>query len=282
MIAIDSSELRAGSTLPPVPNAVSTHRLEEMTGADVMISRINDLPCSKLALIKEHLAEGACLLQLKRGTDLAASIADRRLNLSLCRMKQLTVNSHQRWLVTTGILTNRDGDDTAYFDGRALSEWASGLAHIGYRACQTAIRHWQMRGGRWLHVARLSDLPQALHDFERDLTAMHEKPMLDMYPDAPTLDEDSDDPFQVMRQIKDWRVMIAASKTGIGPEVVNELYKRAGGNGGWALDELTDPDPKRERAKGLSMARVNNFRQRLHLKDDEMITIEKVKVKRGK
>jgi hypothetical protein len=282
MIAIDATEVRTGSTMPSIKEAIVVSDLEKICGADVLISRIDDLSCSKLALIKEHLAEGACLLQLKRGPDLAASIGDRRLNLSLCRMKQITANSHQRWLVTTGILTNKDGDDTAYFDGRALSEWAPGLAHIGYRSCQTAIRHWQMRGGRWLHVARLSDLPQALHDFERDLIAMHNKPVLDMYPDAPTLDEDSDDPFQVMKQIKDWRVMIVASKTGIGPELVNELYKRAGGSGGWALDELTDPDPKRERAKGLSMARVSNFRQRLHLKDDEMITVEKVEVKRGK
>jgi hypothetical protein len=173
-------------------------------------------------------------------------------------------------------MTDKEDDDSAWFDGVKLSQLAPGLAHIGYRACQTAIRHWQMRGGRYFGVARLSGLPVALVDFERDLIAMGKQPALDMYPDAPRLDEDTDDPFQVVRQIKDWRVMVVASKAGIGPEIAEALYKRAKGHGGWALDELTDLDPKRERTKGITMAKVKQFRERLRLGDDEVITVEKV------
>lgn len=276
MIAITATELRSASTMPHVEGAIAVDKLEEMTGADIIISAL-DMPCKKLGQIKEHLAEGACLIQLKRGADLAASIMDRRLMLSLCRMRELTGNSHQRWLITTGILTDKENDDSAWFDGVPLSTLAPGLGRIGYRACCTALRHWQMRGGRYLNVPRLPSLPVALKDFEQDLYKISTNPLLEIYPDSPNMVEESDDPLQPVVRIKDWRLLIAALKGGIGPGIAYELYKRCRKHGGWALDELTDPDPKRERTKGITMRIVNEFRQKFRLEDDEMITVEKIK-----
>lgn len=261
---------------PYIPGAVECVSLEAMTGADVLISPI-DMPCSKPALIREHLANGAVLVQVKIGPDLAASIPDRRLNFSLCRMKELTSNSFQRWLITTGLLTDRESDDRAWFDGVPLATLAPGLAHVGYRACQTALRHWSMRGGRYLNVARLSDLPVALQDFERDLYKAYTNPVQDIYPDAPRLEEDSDDPLQLVRQVRDWRVMLIASKCGIGPELAQVIYERSKGNAGFALADLTDPSPSRKLPKGLTLAKIERFRKMLNLADNEMLTVERIR-----
>lgn len=272
MIFIDMSEVRDGSTLPTIPDAICVDGLEDWSGADCLISPI-DMPCSKPALMKEHIAEGACLLQIKRGFDLPASIPDHRLSLSLAKMVQMVPNAAQRWMIFIGILTNKEGDGEAWIDGRRVRD---NVPSVDYKACMTAIRRWQMRGGRYANVPRLSDFGAWVKDFEADLVHFKEHPVLDVYPPKVTMQEESDDPFQMLKPVTDWRVMLVSSGAGIGPVMATELFRRARGNFAWAIDELTDTSVKGEPLKGWTPNRKLAFRKMLGLEGNQYVTSGKM------
>lgn len=86
-IFIDSSETR--TTLPSIPNSVPLPCLEELTGADLMVSPLT-IPAATLTLIQRHIAAGALLVQGKWSAgDLTASLQDERTLLSLSKMRDI-------------------------------------------------------------------------------------------------------------------------------------------------------------------------------------------------
>ncbi|MCI0562300.1 MAG: hypothetical protein MN733_27770, partial [Nitrososphaera sp.] len=107
MIAIDSTSLRNNSTLPLLPGSIECSFLEEVTGADFLIS-IGQYPLRNRALLRKHIESGALLVQHKSGTtgDLLNSLGE-RLDESQARMthllRQINRRNTQCILLKTGL-----------------------------------------------------------------------------------------------------------------------------------------------------------------------------------
>lgn len=256
MIAIDSTEYREGSTMPKIEDAVIVTGLEDATGADAIVSSL-DMPISKLALIKEHIAAGALMFQIKRntaaGSDLASSIVDKRLKLSIARMRELAPQSYQMNLVTTGIITDRENNNSVWIDGREVNTYG-----IGYKQIQSALRHWNLQGGHVHQVNRLSELDDFFHAVENDLMTM--PPKLLVYPDAPELTEPTDNPFQTVQRIKDGRIPLSHL---IGPVAAQIMYETCKGDIAMCFHILSDPFYWDALPKGVYKHHADKFCERM-------------------
>lgn len=85
MIFCDPTEY---ASLPSDVKAALCPSLEALTGADLMLS-VWDAPVNFPALVKQHCAQGALLVQVKKGADLIASRLNGRLHGQLLRMREL-------------------------------------------------------------------------------------------------------------------------------------------------------------------------------------------------
>lgn len=269
MIAIDSSELRSTSTMPDIPDLCVMDDLEEMTGSDLMVSPI-DLPCKKLALIREHLDNGAILIQMKRGMDLASSVGN-RLSMSLIKMREVAPRQSQRVLLFVGTLAC-DADGRAIIDGRRVDENVPG---VNWAACQTSLEAWCERGGVVYQLSRSTLLVHWLKAKEKRLKEYLENPVQHFFPDRPELIEAqaNDDPLQIPIRINDWRVPCSWL---IGPKKTQAIFDAVHGHGGLAYKYLSDLRLKDLLPPGVYESDQRKFRQRMCLADDEIIEVRKL------
>ena len=190
LIYIDQSETKTSSLMPSIPNAIIINDLEEITGADFMLSPL-PLPIAE-GTIPLHLEVGAIMIQLKIGGDLFASLGS-RLNMSLAKMNQFKCQQWQRVLLSS--------IDT-YHD----ENW--------YDTFETVSRLWSLRGG----VAMLTtDIEQWI---ETTTNKMKDTNPKIVYPVLP---------HQDLLPIKDARITIA-TLPGIGVKTAEKLWKEFDGN----------------------------------------------------
>lgn len=110
---LDTSEAKSNSlTLKNIDISQFTivNGLERSTGADLMISPVDNLPNPiTKTLAKKHIIEGASLVQVKFGQDMIASILDGRINEAIDRMLSLGAMTWQCLVLEVGIFSEKDG-----------------------------------------------------------------------------------------------------------------------------------------------------------------------------
>ena len=141
---IDTTESRITSRLPKgiIQAADVVSGLEEFTGADVLLSPLNDPPLPvkitdifpHQSALKAHCQAGL-LVQRKTGLDLIHSIPD--LKLSLHKMQQYTTKPY---LLIVGKLTHTR-------EGIALMNGKPSVQSTSYIEVILALEKWQQRGG---------------------------------------------------------------------------------------------------------------------------------------
>lgn len=214
MIFVDPTEERH-IKLDELDNAVISPHLEELTGADLMVS-LQGFPATTEALIRDHVRHGAYLIQRKYRHDIAASVGE-RLNLSLARMRDTGARQAQCVLLCIGVVTCTLSGH-ASIDGNTTQHQ--------YWPVWSARKKWCDRGGvAWPSLSRqglLAPCLQAVEKHMREYERSGEKyivPALDFPPDDPL----PDDPLQLVRPVLDGRRVLAAFE-GIGPVRANQLY----------------------------------------------------------
>lgn len=141
---IDTTESRITSRLPKgvIQAAEVVSGLEEFTGADMLLSPLNDPPLPvkitdifpHQSALKTHCQAGL-LVQRKTGLDLIHSIPD--LKLSLHKMQQYTPRPY---LLAVGRLTHTG-------EGVALMDDKPSIQSTSYMEVVLALEKWQQRGG---------------------------------------------------------------------------------------------------------------------------------------
>lgn len=260
MIFIDSSEYREGSTMPKVEGAIVVEGLESMTGADCMISGI-DLPATKLALIQEHVAEKAILIQLKRSLDLAASVG-LRLGESLIKMREIAPMQSQRVLLFVGTL-GCDSDQRAIIDGRRVDDAVPG---VNYWAVQSSLDAWSERGGVVVQLSRIGLLADWLTRKEERLKKYIAEPKAYFYPEKPSIVEEDlsqqSTGLQIPIKINDGRVSLAYT---IGPKKAQLMWEACKGDIVMIFYHLSNPDDWPHLPKGVYPSDGQKFCDRMGL-----------------
>ena len=263
MIALTNDQ----TNFPNIEGAIIVNKLEALTGADMIISPL-DIPCSKIGLIREHIANKAILVQVKLGADLAASVGE-RLASSLIKMREVAPAQAQRVLLFVGTLAcNSEG--RAIIDGREVDQLVPG---VNYWACQTSLEAWSERGGVVAQLSRVGLLAEWCQRKEKRLKDYLANPTQPFYPDKPELFDDGDsDPLQIPIKINDWRVPMSYL---IGPKKAQSLYEAVEGHGGFAFDVMSDPasGTSVKLPKGVYKSDVEKFRLRMNLKANEKLEV---------
>lgn len=197
MIAVDSSEPER-----VLPGHLVSSALEELTGADILISPL-DIPFAP-GLLQEHIKAGAILVQRKQGMDLVASIGE-RLASSQARMLSLGVRPFQCCLLFVGSLGFKQDGWTASMNGLDVP-----LKGESYTILLGVFSKWILRGGVVETIARPAALDKWVSMKEAQLKDLRANPVHEVYKSPPPLLEVSPDPFQELRLVKDWRVTLAS------------------------------------------------------------------------
>jgi len=223
--------------MPPVRGARTSNILEALTGADVLVSAL-EMPVMTETLIRRHVERGALLVQRKSGLDLPASIGP-RLNSSLAKMREVGACQWQCVLLSTGVFipnakngTILVGTPTVLGDGRVTWLWDVSPRH--YKALQSALRRYILRGGVYVPLCSDEEIPGWLRHTERDIITLSEQPIKEVWPDdgGPLcLPSEPGDPLQEPVRVTDWRARFAAAVPGVGPELVTRLQAAMAADG---------------------------------------------------
>ena len=175
MIVVDSSEVRKGTKMPSIEGAVESPILEELTGADFMISTLNAPPVTE-TLIQKHVDNGALLVQRKSGLDLSSSIGE-RLNKSLSKMIKMDTMQAQCILLFIGFMTEVDGKCHINKQDTRLD----------FFTVQGAISKWHDRGGVVEFLPKPSLVEQWCKMKIAHLEEYKRKPIKEQYPEKPII-----------------------------------------------------------------------------------------------
>ena len=263
-IFIDESENRSTSNMPVVEGSISVTGMEEICGADAMVSTLKIPPRTK-TLIQKHADSGALFIQIKRGGDLPSSIGD-RLNLSLAKMFEVkTKFAGQRILLVTGLFCyDKDGKvlvgNVVNTSGKSpYVKWYDAYGG-SWKALITAVRMWALRGGvNIISLPIAGNISDWLHGAERDLESFKEKPFKDIiaHTDFPDDPPEPKDILQLPRRVTDFRRVLAACP-GIGPARANILWEAANHDPITAILYLLE---KRDVVKGIGDKTIASNRE---------------------
>lgn len=201
-IFLDSSEQY--TTLPPIPNSVLLPCLEELTGADLMVSPLT-IPAATLTLIQRHIAAGALLVQGKwsRG-DLLASILDERMHVSLAKMQEVGARPMQCVLLYVSNVP--------------------GVYEPGYGA----ISKWTDRGGRVEQpLSSVNEVPAWCEMKLKHLAEYEAQPLRWVYGERAKFSaKPEDDPLQFLAEVpaSDPRHILVALD-GVGPVLAQRWWE---------------------------------------------------------
>lgn len=223
MITSDTSEMRAldFTEISGVP-VVPSDSLEELTGADLMISPLS-IPFAPMTLA-EHISKGAVFIQIKRGNDMVASIGDRAAS-SLARMIDCgTKAAWQRLLLFVGALNFDEETGAAVINGRPNLT----MGPRTYWMVQGTIEKWIERGGTFTTIPRMSMLEDWLIVKMGHIREFGKEPVRRVYKAVPQLTDVGLDlvqgvPLQKLVIIKDWRNTIITFP-GIGEKRADAIY----------------------------------------------------------
>lgn len=225
MLIADSSERRVLEAYPEISGAkvIYSEFLEEMTGADLMITNLG-APLVP-ALLQAHINSGAILVQVKRGNDLPASVGP-RANSSLARMIDCgTFAPWQRVLLFVGTLGHDAETGAAIINGVHIS-------HLGphtYWAVQGTLEKWVERGGIVSFLPRMAMLPGWVSLKMGHLVEYAKEPQKSVYKIYPTLTQSVDENvrgviLQRLELVKDWRNTLI-TLPGLGEKRVEAVYE---------------------------------------------------------
>ncbi len=253
-IIIDSSELRSNSTMPEIPNSVESSILEEITGADFMISQLS-IPTTTPTLIEKHIESGALMVQRKHGLDLSSSVGE-RLNSSLAKMVATGAKQSQCILLFVGFLTEDD-------EGFAVIN--KQRAHMPFLSVQGAISKWHDRGGVYENLSRPKSLPEWCRMKLRHLNEYKQLPIKRVLQKPAKIEEFNS--LQIPVLVEDGRNLLIVLP-GIGLKTANILFKEFDGNVSEILCWLSDTDMKtKQKIKGIGPKTVENFRKFIGIDD---------------
>lgn len=222
MLVLDPSEVRANTRLYTTGLEYTLcDGLEEMTGADFLVSAMK-APCNSEGLIRLHLKHGAILVQRKHGRDLVGSL-EKRMKLSLAKMRAFGANKHQCVLLVIGLMTC-DKNGKCLIDGRATKR--------NYWAVYGGLMSWFKYGGVVdPPLSRATLFPEWVHHREVNLHDTYFNKVNewivppDGYFEYPVMEDPfSDAPEQKLIAINDWR-QAASCCPGWGYGRVSALYR---------------------------------------------------------
>jgi ERCC4-type nuclease len=245
MIYIDPSELRQNSKLlkcldnNPDFGLDETkwqplNGLEQLTGADVMISP-EGLPYpSTEFLIKFHIKKGAFLVQLKFDHDLIASILDGRYKEAQSRMKLIGSAPWQRILLQVGFFYRDEENNICANGQKSIDVIGASARSFRFKYLLSIKTLWGARGGQFQEVATC-DLIKWFEAQEHCLKSLAESPQKFVWPSSPELYENEleimDNPNWIQKEwrsaqelilIDDWRKMLM-SLPGIGNKKARQI-----------------------------------------------------------
>jgi len=172
-----------------IQDAIVIDSMEELTGADIMVSALK-LPPSNEVLVKKQIESGAVLIQRKSGTDLTSSFGY-RLDSAIARMTSIPgVAPYQCLLLFSGVI-GVSSTGNAIINGRHTETLYSSI--LG------ALDAWIMRGGTVITVNGDEFIPDYLTLKEKKVREMFGQPVKEFYPP----------PLQELRLVSDWRVSMA-------------------------------------------------------------------------
>lgn len=228
-IFIDSTEARISSRLPQIEGAKVSDDLENLTGADLMISTLK-LPITE-KLLPRHISAGALLVQRKSGEDMIRSIGGRILH-SLAKMRSTGAAQWQCVLLSTGffIPNYKTGEVQVgrLIDAEGVPDIAWHTVKWSYQALATEIRRYHMRGGVYVPLTCNEEIVGWVQQAEADLIALRDDKVKQVWPDARDYPPDPPAPgdiLQELRPVTDWRRAFA-QLDGVGPVRANAMYHR--------------------------------------------------------
>lgn len=264
MIAYDPTENRTNSRAQLPDSAVEAPGFEALTGADILVSPLADVPATAPALIRLHAEAGALFVQRKSYLDLIGSVGE-RLNDALERMTRVSPRVCQRVLLTTGTL-GYSAAGNATLDGRET--------RIPYWNVQMALDKWTDRGGVVKALPSDNLVPYWLTHKEAHLREYARRPLHLVFPSGefPPDPPAEDDPLQLVRAVRDGRLTLA-SIPGIGPSHANAIWQWADGNLAQALRLLTDPTALKSssRPKGIGEKTIATAREWLGVPEHNVV-----------
>ena len=265
MIIIDSSE---AITHPPELNCHVVPWLEEMAGADMVISPADDVPCAE-GMMPVHVHRGALLIQIKRAQDLVSSFGS-RMNNAIAKMVQRAPKQWQRVLLPVGRYAR--GSDGLLLVGKDIPrdgdvpfvKWYKPRPSVQWTSYQTAIAEWIWRGGVVIETCKNQD------DFwiwvantEKKMKEAMQNPEKLSWPGNPQMYDppDADDPLQEVKIIRDFRVTLATFP-GIGEGRATDIWNYYKQNPLACLVGLTDLDnPNATQISGIGPSTIERTRK---------------------
>lgn len=272
MICLTANETNAASTMPELPGAVVTPNLEELCGADMMISPLDAMPPTTPKLLALHISRGAVFYQIKRGMDLASSVANLWTTVDRMRAAGI-VRQSQRGLLFVGHLS-RDSEGNALIDGLKVREAVAGRL---WQSCQTALDTFNDTGGVVVTLDQLDMLPRWVKVRETQIKERAANRVVTMLPEQTKVGYiEADDPLQV-RVIAPAPIQFLAAFDGIGEKGAQVLFK----HGGSALAGMFALTSYRSLAKGnklvgIGKGRIDAARAQLGIPDGFDLALEPV------
>jgi ERCC4-type nuclease len=198
---IDPSELKSSSKFKRHTRGlkyVSLPGLEEMTGADIMISPVGlPKPITK-PLMKLHLDNGALLVQLKFGHDLVASIIDNRLKESLAKMLAAGAAHNQAILFFIGLVFEPEKEASELMiNGSYVSNVVPGSKNFKFKHYLEHRQKWALRGGIFEQITLETSLKQWIESAAKTMNEAKEKPVKRAFEIS-----------QSITLVKDWRNLL--------------------------------------------------------------------------
>jgi len=253
-VFIDPTENSKGSLFPGFAGAQEVPFLEELTGADFMVS-LEPMPATTEKLVLEHIKRGALLVQRKSGGDIVSSVGT-RLNMSLAKMRATGAMQSQCILLydvefTDPVITHIDFE----------------VEHV-----LAAIYKWNSRGGVSEFVIKASDIPAWIETKMRHMAEFKKEPVKYVYPDKPEITE-IQGALQLPVAVSDGRITLATFPK-MGVKRANDLWSKYK-NLTSCIMYLVDPDMQKDNpVSGIGAGITQAVREYFGLDDISIISID--------
>jgi hypothetical protein len=195
---------------PPNFEAISCAGLEQLTGADMVISSIPIPPTINLTL---HIANRSLFVQIKIGNDNLSFDAIHRF---IARTQACEIPKNQAILLRIGEQW-KDNEDRFRIRGQSS---------YGTTAWRDYRRMIMANGFRGITIfpeclSSIDDLPW-IEDYQAIIQKIKEEGSRDIYPPPPIFQPD--DIWQAVEEIRDWRRFFVSGLEGFGSKKANALF----------------------------------------------------------
>lgn len=261
MIFVDSSEIRSTSKMPYIDDAVEVIGLEELTGADFMVSSLK-MPATTKTLIYKHIEAGAYLVQRKHGHDLISSIGE-RLNNSLAKMRSTGAKQSQCVLLFIGVLSANEYGEAVINRRKSNRKFWTVMG---------AINKWNDRGGVVDRLSKVSYIEPWCYMKERHLEEYAKNPVKEVWKSHLPIHE-KEEMFQTLQIVNDFRNTLV-TLPGIGPKTANILWEEFEGNGAEIISWLTSTSKEKKKIYGVGDKTVENIREWMKLQKRNWLNLD--------